>query len=508
MPVGIEFLILQWLAGPEGLKGPSSVLTFEMSSTRHVKCDETSGTCNNCKSTGRKCDGYDVHRLPVRERGLVLAQSIYPRPGWVTTTDERRCFSYFLHRSFPGLGFFFNSTLWQNVFLQISHIDPAVYHAANMLGALHQDSEANEMRLSGEDLQRAHHRFALQQASRAYTHLSKRQASNDPQYREVVLVCCLLFVMSELLLGRYDNAIQHLHSGLRILKETQHYHSTISLDDSLVHIFRRLDIESAHFGPGTPFLFTDLGIGDELYTPDPFSQMQNVSDVHRHVTFLLSIGIPFLARCWPLPAVDIAAEYDELFQQQQQILSLNYRFQHHFGIFYLDFYHTFRGRDQQAIHLLHLQSLGQILSLKTCLIKGPVPASFTPEYLALFSAHQEFLARFSYRPTLTLDYGVLPGLWVVASECPDYSIRLQAIYTLHTWPHFEGIINSNIMVSMALRRLKTELRTRGQSYRSIIEADMEEKLSRFLFETLTLTQQSTNWSFIRGSDLPQIHSYE
>ncbi|CEJ62192.1 hypothetical protein PMG11_10700 [Penicillium brasilianum] len=102
--------------------------------------------------------------------------------------------------------------------LQTSHLDPAVYHAANMLAAVHQDSEANEMRLSGENLQRARHRFAIQQSSRAYTHLSQRRASNDPQYREVMLVCCLLFVISELLLGRYDNAFQHLHSGLRILK--------------------------------------------------------------------------------------------------------------------------------------------------------------------------------------------------------------------------------------------------------------------------------------------------
>jgi hypothetical protein len=420
--------------------------------------------------------------------------------------DEQRCFSYFRHCSIPGLGAFFDSPLWQKIILQISHVDPAVYHAANMLAALQEDSDANEMRLSGENLQRARHRFALQQALRAYTHLSQRQASNDPQYREVMLVCCLLFVMSELLLGRYDNAFQHLHSGLRILKETQDYHSTISIDDSLVHIFGRLDIESAHFGPGTPFLFTNFGIDDDVNTLDHFSKMQTVSDVYRSVTLLLNMGIPFLARCWPLSAVEIAAEYDELFQKQQQILSLNYQFQYHFGIFYRDFYHTLHGRDQLAIDLLQLQSLGQILSLKTCLIKGQVPASLTPDYIALFSAHQEFLAKCPDRPTFTLDYGVLAGLWVVASQCPDYSIRLQAIYTLQTWPHCEGIINSNVVVSMALTSLKAELQTRGQLYSSIIDVDMEEELSRFLFDTLTLTQQSTNWSFIRGADLLRKHS--
>ncbi|KAJ5927869.1 hypothetical protein N7466_006825 [Penicillium verhagenii] len=363
-----------------------------------------------------------------------------------------------------------------------------------MLGAVHEDSDANEMRLSGENLERARHRFALQQASRAYTHLSQRQ-SNDPQGREVILICCLLFVLSELLLGQYDKAFQHLHSGLRILKETKDYHSIIGMH--LVHIFERLDIESAHFGPGTPFLF----INDGMHTIDHFSRMESISDVHQSVTLLLNMGIPFLARCWPSSAIEIAAGYNELFQKQQHILSLNYEFQQHLRIFYRDFYHTLRGRDKLGVDLLQLQSLGQILSLKTCLIKGPVPASLTPEYMSLLSAHQAFLAKCFDRPTFTLDYGVIPGLWVVASQCPDYSIRLQAIYTLHTWPHCEGIINSNLIVSMALSYLKAELRTHGQLYSSIIDADMEEELSRFLFDILESKQRVTKWSFIRGTEL-------
>jgi hypothetical protein len=125
----------------------------------------------------------------------------------------------------------------------------------------------------------------------------------------------------------------------------------------------------------------------------------------------------------------------------------------------------------------------------------------TPEYISLFSAHQAFLAKSSDRPTFTLDYGVVPGLWVVASQCPDYSVRLQAIYTLQTWPHCEGIINSNVLVSMAVKSLKAELQTHGQLDSWIIDADMEEELSRFLFDTFTSTKQVTDWSFIRGTDL-------
>ncbi|CRG91370.1 hypothetical protein PISL3812_08418 [Talaromyces islandicus] len=488
-----------WL--PSGSSATSTIVTGEIRSVRHVKCDEAPGVCNNCASTGRKCDGYDLHRLPGKKLALALTQNIDPHPGWVTTTDERRCFSYFRNYSIPGLGGFFDSLLWQKIILQISHVDPAVYHAANMFGALHEDSDRNKMRLSGENLQRACHRVAFEQASRAYNHLAQRQASNDPKFREVMLVCCLLFVMSDLLLGRYDDAFQHLHSGLCILKETQDEHRMISLDDSLVRTFERLDIESSHFGPGTPFLFTHVAIDNGLHSPDVFLNMQNVADVHRSATLLLNLGIPFLARCWPLSAVEIGREYTDLFQKQQQILSLNYEFQHHFEIFYRDFYHTLSDHDQRGVDVSQLQSLSQILSLKTCLINGPVPESLTPEYINLLSAHQAFLVRFSGRPTFTLDYGVIPGLWVVASQCPDYSIRLQAIHTLQTWPHCEGIINSNVIASAAMENLRAELRIRDQLDRSIIDADTEKELSKFLLDTLTSTQQAMNWSFIHGTDL-------
>ncbi|KAL4789341.1 hypothetical protein BDV19DRAFT_32911 [Aspergillus venezuelensis] len=467
--------------------------------SRHVKCDETPSVCNNCKSTGRKCDGYDLHRLPIRRSPLTLtlAQSIHPHPGWVTTADEQRSFSYFQHCSIPGLGAFFDSAIWQKVILQISQVDRAVYHAANMLAALQEDSGASEMRLAGEDLQRACHRFALDQASRSYTHLAQRQASNDPQFRQVALICCLLFVLAELLLGRYASAFQHLHSGLRVLKETQDSHHHIRLDASLIQTFERLDIESAHFGPGTPFLSTHFGSSHDLQIQQIFANVQSVSDIHWSVTVLLNLGIPFLARCWPLSTAEIAAEYNDLFQKQQYFLSLNYQFQHHFRIFHQSFYHTLTAREQQGVDVLQLQSLGQILSLKTCLFRQGVPENLTPDYANLLSAHQSLLAKFPNRPTFILDYGVTPGLFVVASQCPDYSIRLRAIQTLQIWPHCEGFINSNVAVSVALQKLKAELRSLGKPACSIIDAGIEAELSRFLVETVNSTQRIRNWSIIR-----------
>lgn len=453
-------------------------------------------------STGRKCDGYDLVRLPLRKLSMSCLEV---QPGWVTTNDERRCFAYFQRCSLPNLGLAFNPSLWRKTVLQIGLVDPAVYHAAIMLGSVHEDSVENRMRLSGENLHRALHRFALEQASRAYSFLSQRQASQDPQLREVVLVCCLLFLISELLLGRYDKAAHHLQSGLHIIKETQEYQLQIScrsllLDTTLVEVFQKLDVECSHFGPGTRF-GANHELDQDWLSRNVFSELRNVEDVHKSVTLLMNEGIPFLARCWPLSGGEIAACYGELSNRQQQLLSLYFQFQERFQTFKDIYYNNIDHLEQRAVDLLQIQCLGQILSLKTCLIKGPIPTRMTPEYLALLSAHESFLGKFSERPSFTLDYGIIPGLWVVASQCPQYSVRIEAIKMLQSWPHAEAFKNSNVAASLALEIIKKELQAEDGRVMSVIDEYADKELAHFLFETLRSTQYSENWSFIRAYNI-------
>ncbi|KAI7978216.1 hypothetical protein EIK77_009756 [Talaromyces pinophilus] len=125
----------------------------------------------------------------------------------------------------------------------------------------------------------------------------------------------------------------------------------------------------------------------------------------------------------------------------------------------------------------------------------------TPEYLALLSAHELFLAKFSERPSFTLDYGIIPGLWVVASQCPLYSVRIQAIKVLQSWPHAEAFKNSNVAASLALEIIKKELQAEDGRVMSVIDEYADKELAYFLFETLRSTQYSENWSFIRAYNI-------
>ncbi|KAL5356147.1 hypothetical protein BJX96DRAFT_162230 [Aspergillus floccosus] len=454
-------------------------------------------TCRNCTSTGRQCDGYDLSRLPAIKRKLLaipLQTNLGVRLAWVPTSAERRCFSYFEHHSIPNLVAFFDSQLWQQLALQISHADPAVYHAANMLGALHEDSEENHMRLLGEDLDRPRHRFAVEQAARSYALLNRRRASQDPQLRKVVLLCCLIFVLSELLLGRYDSALQHLRSGLRILKEVQGFDRQ-SIDHCIVQTFQRLDIQSSHFGPGGPFLFAGDGL-EELSDRDFLTVLWDLHEVRHRLNLLMNAGASFIAKCWLMTAAEIQARYGQLCQQQQRIISLYHRFRQQFDAFHRQSYHRVRYKEQRGMEIVRLQFMSQLVTIKTCLVRRPIPDTLTPEYVALLSAHETFLAKFPERPTLTMDYGIIPGLYTVATRCPRPHVRLRAINALRSWPHYEAIVNSNISAAVAQEALKVDLQMKGRQ--DIAPTGVtDEELTMFWDHTLASTPDVVNWSPIR-----------
>ncbi|KAJ0424827.1 hypothetical protein BJY00DRAFT_221776 [Aspergillus carlsbadensis] len=467
---------------------------------RHIKCDEAPGACNKCTSTGRKCDGYDLARLPLARLALALYPGIAPRLGWLTTTDEKRCFSYFMHSSIPSLSMFFDQPLWEKVALQMSHVDRAVYHAANMLGALHEDSEQNQMRLSGENLSHPRHRFALDQASRAYEILHRRQASNDPQLREVMLLCCLLFVLSDLLMGRYDNALQHLRGGLRILQETQQQRQQQcipELDGGLIYMYQRLDTEFSHFGPGEPFLFSGDGLEEDWPETD---ELHTLDDVCMNVRSALNVGIPFLAKTWLLTGADIVADYVNLHRKQGRILSVYYKLQAQIQSLCDISYSRFSYKEQRGLGLSMLQCLGQILAIKTCLIDGPLPSSWTSEFAALLSALKDFLAKFSERPTITMDYGIIPCLYVV-TRCPHYLVRLQAIDILLSWPHCEAVVNSNMVASIALETLRTEMQASDRLEVLGVDDEAAEALNSYLSNILKSTPHAVNWPTVHASKI-------
>ncbi|KAL4894675.1 hypothetical protein BDV59DRAFT_212020 [Aspergillus ambiguus] len=437
---------------------------------RHVKCDETPGACQNCLSNGWTCDGYELNRLPARAHPVIRRAPIIHRYlttgfGWVMTPDEKRCISFFLNRTVPNMTSFYDSWLWQNLVLQMSSSEPAVYHAVVALSAVTQDLERHGVPVPGMDSSSMWYRFALEQSVRSFSLLSKRCISQDPQLREVFLVCCLLFVLLDLVCGRLDNASVHLRSGLAILKElriqrqiTNAYASPV--DDSLMDALLHLKTQAALHGDPLPVMRID----DELVYNRAYEQyylhpFRNLADAQQAINPLINTVFPFLEQCWCLTATDILANYGVLDAKRQRLFSCVNQYGPRAAHFREAMYDKLTKKEQRGADVVHLMYLAMSLILKTCLFKrgSPQMKYFIRDHQEILSVSLEIMKGFEENPFITIDTSTCPALFVVAAQCPDYGIRWQAINALRSWPRCEGFLNSVFIGNMALEGMKIEL---------------------------------------------------
>ncbi|KAL4876980.1 hypothetical protein BJY04DRAFT_231138 [Aspergillus karnatakaensis] len=442
---------------------------------RHVKCDETPGACRNCSSNGWTCEGYEVNRLPRRTEVHHSSsdessfRSITPPLAtgfrWATTADEKRCVNFFLYRTIPGITSFYDSSLWQKLILQMSCTEPAVYHAVVALSAINQHLERDGIPIPGSNAESTWYRFALEQSMRSFGLLNKRHILKDPQLREVLLVCCLLFIMLELVCGHYDDATVHLRSGLAILKEMKIQRhrlgaSLVPVEESLLEAFLHLEAQATHHG----VMRDGLRLDNQLILENQYElclyEFKNLHDAQQAFNPLMNTVFPFLERCWSRPEAEIMANYGTLHAKQQRLFSCV----NQYGTFLYRFrerqYHRLNAKQQRAADMIRLNHMTLDLNLKTCLYtRGcPEPVWFIDDYKDLMAESLAVMERFKERPLMTIDAVITPALFTVGARCPDYSLRYEAVDALRAWPRCEGYLNSLLIADLVEEGMRAELR--------------------------------------------------
>lgn len=194
---------------------------------RHVKCDEAKPECQKCRSTGRRCDGYQPRpkaTISDETRDLVsrdLPLNIVRPTLWNGTTEELRGFDYFRIQTSEDLAYSLNASL-QELVLQTSYHFDAIKHGAIALGWLGMLIRVN----SGYSRPWHNHRPALcryefprTQYYKAMETLRKDLARNHKDAVNTTLISCFLFIIFEFLQGNDQIAIAHLRSGLNILRK-------------------------------------------------------------------------------------------------------------------------------------------------------------------------------------------------------------------------------------------------------------------------------------------------
>ncbi|RAH49985.1 Zn(II)2Cys6 transcription factor, partial [Aspergillus brunneoviolaceus CBS 621.78] len=466
---------------------------------RRIKCDETPVACRNCSSTGRQCDGYDVHRLPPKLKSTGKKKTLTAPPkllglaggpsqalnrlDWTMTSDERRCVAYFQHHTVPTLLEFFDSTLWQKLVLQLSRSEPPVYHAIVALSAIHENSEANGMPLATPSelvAENPWHQFAQDQLARAITLLNRRSASQDPRFREVILVCCLLFVLADLLRGQYDSGFAHLRSGLLILQELQQHgefgncaSSRGLVEQCIVTAFAHLDILASHYDRIFPMLqplhpLTQPSNHDPTTTTtttttnpnSPTQPFQSLPEARAAFDTLLRTSYRFSAPSMGLTAPQISANYAALQTEQHAVWSEATLFAQRFRPLYRHAYPDLSAKEQRGADIINLHLVSLRVCMHSCLLGSnrAALAHYRADLQHTCELVEALMTTFpDHRPSFTLETGVLPPLYLAAILGDDYRVRWRATGLMRSWPHREGPFDSNWLASLAEEALLLDL---------------------------------------------------
>jgi hypothetical protein len=484
---------------------------------RHVKCDETPIACQNCASAGWKCDGYDEIRLAHPGRGsrttkeittgttiiksepsLSLQQIVAPLPE--STSDERRGFAYFQYWTVPKMSSFFDTHLWNNLVLPMSHSERAVTHAVVALSALHEDIEARGVPLARADLTNHRQRFALEQYTRALSLLNNRRHSNDPKLREVVLTCCLLFVVFELTRGLYDDAFVHLQQGLSLLStlkaaDTKSQNASISccsnyLETSLSDTLMHLHIQSAFFGADTSDPQLTLSKSDDN---EGFRDMIEAREVLNRAFQTLSRFMTADKKLAPEggpPDSDVTRRDVALMQADLRIELARYL--HRLDEFETRVRDSLDQKSQRAVDIMRLHHKTFAVAVETYIdIEDMTCDIHIDRFKEIVLLSERIANSFDEqcdpnnrhsRPTLLLDMGILPPLLYVCLKCPCVDTRRRALDCLKEWPHREGPWDSNLVALMG---------------RLTLQVEIEAEFKRLSTTTTTTTTTTTKITSIR-----------
>ncbi|PYI09854.1 hypothetical protein BO78DRAFT_362404 [Aspergillus sclerotiicarbonarius CBS 121057] len=175
---------------------------------RKVKCDEQKPACQRCKSTGRRCDGYNAAGS-LRIIQHVPARQILQQVGQLTK-NEQASMEFFQRYTVPGFGADLGSCL-----LPAASSDPIIHSVAIAVGCMHRAFAFPS--INGE----IGTQFALRYYNKAIRELVVGGWHNSVRTSNTVLMACVLFFCCESLQGRYKAALQHAASGLRIIQQQQ-----------------------------------------------------------------------------------------------------------------------------------------------------------------------------------------------------------------------------------------------------------------------------------------------
>lgn len=412
-----------------------------------------------CTTSKRSCQGYGLDlgsTAFVRSKAaLMLVQTPTHLPH--TTSQERYCLDFFHSKTSKELPGSFPSGFWDNLVFSSTYSNEALLHLSMALGSLHQKACEEEMAIPSQDIANKRLHFALLQCNKSVYLLRKlMNTAATRQDREICLIACVLLICFEVLRGHYGTAMLHLGNGRKVLTEylfgTADCRDTLVLtgspgrntvENNLIQVFARLDIQGANFGTISPqFKLSTSELHDAIDIPRFFADLQ---EARIHLDVLTNNIERFLtidpdSRLSPTPET-IKTRNSLLHQLTLWSLALSRLTPH----------------SSQTFHLLALHQLHLHLRLTTALDSRNTEIIYDTHHATfslLLSTATACLAHSI--PSITLDIGVIQPLYYTAIRCRDPQLRRHALSLLWRIPHREGMWDTTIMSMVAARVIQLE----------------------------------------------------
>lgn len=369
----------------------------------------------------------------------------------------------------------FDHNMWERLTLQMSHGEPAICHAVVAVSALQQLVETTGIPVLPEDMTNRYHRFALGQYNRAVNHLVSRMNSNDPSVKNMALMCCLLFVVFELTRGRYDLAIVHLQNGVKLLgAEAQRpiysslYHTHPSsaverhIEPSFAAAIMHLDLQSAHFGVSKLHEGLDLEMFAHQAGHAPsvvnYQTIQDAWIVRDRIFIQFCM---FGTLCESFSEADISANYAKLRTEQRKQQAQLAGFAEALDRFEEASIRRKRltQKERRALAILRMHHAALSVVTDICLIKCSETIrristdrfnDIVDQAKRITGSLMEIAPRSTPRhPTLLMETGTIAPLFFVIAKCDNPGVRQRALEVLESWPHREGLWDSQLAATLA-----------------------------------------------------------
>ncbi|PCG92800.1 Hypothetical protein PENO1_086820 [Penicillium occitanis (nom. inval.)] len=443
--------------------------------------------------SGRKCDGYGTPSPPRNYHDILVPVFPPSTLSYVENNRESRCFQFFYERTVPALAGYCGSEFWSRLVLQVSQHEKSVWHALIALGSLHENFETDNNTFGIDFLRHEQDSFAIREylaAIRALLGPSNTTfGSAGTVTVDVCLISCILFTCFEILSGHYGPAINHVQSGINILKEVYHDPSSgtfrhphllpstvTSLEmESLRKIFLRLQgqaltltradtyhlMQEVFAVPDTPQFSHDI--------PNVFSSIADARDafellnrncVNHYRIIMQSVS--------PTDASEMSQyllrQYEACFDRWCIAFS---RFEESRG-------DSLTTKERIGLKLLNMHKHNTMMYLEyvnvceTERYSDIAPTFSWDKFNAQFAEIVSLAASIvsnqdtgsatatSVRPLFSLDNGIIAPLYEVATLCRDPVIRRKAVQILRSAPRQEGVFNSHLSAMVAEKIIEIE----------------------------------------------------